>query len=302
MTRRGIVLFALMSVIWGIPYLFIRVAVAEITPATLVFARTTLGAAILVPIALARIDVREVLARWQWVVAFAAVEIAVPWVLLGSAEQHLSSSLTGLLIAGVPLVGTLIAFVSGGADRLPRTAVGGLLVGLVGVAAIVGADYEASDLGALLGVAVVVVGYALGPAILSRRLAGVPSIGVMATSLLLCALLYAPVAAVQAPAALPSPAVIVSVLILGSVCTAAAFLLFAELISEVGPVRATVITYINPAVAAVLGVLVLRESFTIGMAVGFVLVIAGSVIATRAPRAEPSVEPAIEPQVASDPA
>ena len=106
MTRRGLVLFGLMSVIWGIPYLFIRVAVAEITPATLVFARTSIAAVILLPIALARVDLRAVLVRWRWVVAFAAVEIAVPWVMLGSAEQRVSSSLAALLIAGVPLVGT----------------------------------------------------------------------------------------------------------------------------------------------------------------------------------------------------
>src|SRR4051812_21182245 len=105
MTRRGLILFALMSVIWGIPYLLIRVAVAEISPAVLVLARTSLATAILLPIALVRVDLRPILARWPWLVAFAVVEIAIPWVMLGSAEQHITSSLTGLLIAGVPLVG-----------------------------------------------------------------------------------------------------------------------------------------------------------------------------------------------------
>jgi drug/metabolite transporter (DMT)-like permease len=280
MTRRGLALFALMSVIWGIPYLFIRVAVAEITPATLVFARTAIGAAILLPLATARVDLRAVLARWRWLVAFALVEVAVPWVLLGSAEQQISSSLAGLLIAGVPLVGAVIALATG-AERIGRTGLAGLLVGLAGVAAIVGGDFAASDVTALLAIAVVVVGYALGPAILARRLADVSSLGVMALSLSLCAILYAPVAAIGAPAALPSPAVIVAVAILGTLCTAAAFLLFAALIAEVGPVRATVITYVNPAVAAVLGVLVLRETFTLPMAAGFALVIVGSALATR---------------------
>ena len=195
MTRRGLVLFGLMSVIWGIPYLFIRVAVAEITPATLVLARTALATAILLPIALARVDLRPVLARWRWVVAFAAVEIAIPWVALGSAEQHLSSSLTGLLIAGVPLVGTAIALATGGADRLSRTGLVGLLVGLIGVAAIVGGDYATTDPTALLQIVVVVVGYAVGPAILARRLGGLPTVGVMALSLALCAVVYIPIAA-----------------------------------------------------------------------------------------------------------
>ena len=293
MTRRGLVLFALMSVIWGIPYLFIRVAVAEITPATLVLARTAIAAAILLPIALARVDLRPVLARWRWVVAFAAVEIAIPWVALGSAEQHLSSSLTGLLIAGVPLVGTTLALATGGADRLSRAGLLGLLIGLVGVAAIVGGDYATSDPTALFQIAIVVVGYAVGPAILARRLGGLPTVGVMALSLALCAVVYVPIAAGQLPSALPSTNVIASIAILAVVCTAAAFLVFAALIDEIGPVRATVITYINPAVAAVLGVLVLHENFSVAMGIGFALVILGSTLATRPARVveSPGVAP-----------
>jgi drug/metabolite transporter (DMT)-like permease len=280
-TRRGLVLFGLMSVIWGIPYLFIRVAVAEITPSALVLARTGLAAAILLPIALARVDLRPVLARWRWVVAFAAIEIAIPWVALGSAEQHLSSSLTGLLIAGVPLVGTTLALATGGADRLGRTGLLGLLIGLVGVAAIVGGDYATSDPTALLQVAVVVVCYAVGPAILARRLGGLPTVGVMALSLALCAVVYVPIAAVQLPTVVPSTNVLASIVILAVVCTAAAFLVFGALIDEIGPVRATVITYVNPAVAAVLGVLVLNETFSVAMGIGYALVILGSTLATR---------------------
>ena len=284
MTRRGIVLFGLMSVIWGIPYLFIRVAVAEITPAMLVLARTALAAVILLPIALARVDLRPILARWPWVVAFAAIEIAVPWIALGSAERHLSSSLTGLLIAGVPLVGTTLALATGGADRLGRGGLLGLLIGLVGVAAIVGGDYATSDPTALLQIVVVVVGYAVGPAILARRLGGLPTVGVMALSLALCAVVYIPIAAADIPSVMPSTNVVASVVILAVVCTAVAFLVFAALIDEVGPVRATVITYVNPAVAAVLGVLVLHEQFSPAMAIGFALVILGSALATRPSR------------------
>ncbi|HEY7827927.1 MAG TPA: DMT family transporter, partial [Candidatus Limnocylindrales bacterium] len=121
MTRRGIILFALMSVIWGIPYLFIRVAVAEISPAVLVFARTGIGALILLPIAVIRADLPAILGRWRWVVAFAAIEIAIPWVMVGSAEQRVSSSLAALLIAGTPLVSAALALATGGADRTSRT-------------------------------------------------------------------------------------------------------------------------------------------------------------------------------------
>jgi drug/metabolite transporter (DMT)-like permease len=227
---------------------------------------------------------RPILARWHWVVAFAAVEIAIPWIALGSAERHLSSSLTGLLIAGVPLVGTALAVATGGADRLGRAGLLGLLIGLLGVAAIVGGDYATSDPTALLQIVVVVVGYAVGPAILARRLGGLPTVGVMALSLALCAVVYVPIAAADIPSAMPSTNVVASVVILAVVCTAVAFLVFAALIDEVGPVRATVITYVNPAVAAVLGVLVLHEQFTPAMAIGFVLVILGSALATRPSR------------------
>jgi drug/metabolite transporter (DMT)-like permease len=279
------VLFALMSVIWGIPYLFIRVAVAEITPATLVLGRTAIASAILLPIALVRVDLRPILARWRWVVAFSAIEIAIPWVMLGSAEQHLSSSLAGLLIAGVPLVGSTFALATGGADRLGRTGLVGLLIGFVGVAAIVGVDFATSDTTAMLQIAAVVVCYAVGPAILSRRLGGLPAVGVMALSLALCAVVFVPIAIVQWPSVVPSTNVLASVAILALVCTAAAFLVFAALIDELGPVRATVITYVNPGVAAVLGVFVLHETFTVAMGIGFALVILGSTLATRPSRA-----------------
>jgi drug/metabolite transporter (DMT)-like permease len=293
MTRRAIVLFGVMSLIWGIPYLFIRVAVAEIQPATLVFARTGLAALILVPFALLRTDVRPVLRRWRWVAAFAAIEIGVPWVFLASAEQRVSSSLAGLLVAGVPLVGVVVSLATRGRDRFGAREVAGLLVGLVGVAAIVGVDLTASNSGALLEMALVVVCYAIGPAILARRLGGLPSVGVMAVSLSLCALAYAPIVAVRPPAVLPGPDVLAAITILAVVCTAVAFLLFSALIDEIGPVRATVITYVNPAVAAVLGVLVLSESFSVGMVVGFALVILGSAIATRSPAGPPDAEVAV---------
>jgi drug/metabolite transporter (DMT)-like permease len=291
-TRRALVLFCLMSVIWGIPYLFIRVAVDEISPATLVFARTTIAALVLLPIAFLRFDVRLVLRHWRWVAAFAVVEVGIPWVLLGSAEQHVTSSLAGLLVAGVPLVGTVLAVATGGRDRVHRRGVLGLLIGLVGVAAIVGSNIGVSDPTAFLEIAVVVVGYAVGPAILARRLAGVPSVGVMAFSLSLCALVYAPIAVIQRPAVVPSASVLVSVVILGLVCTAAAFVLFSALIDEIGPVRATVITYINPAVASLLGIVVLNESFTAGMAIGLGLVIVGSTLATRGTSASQASSPA----------
>ena len=300
MSRRGLGLFAFMAVVWGIPYLFIRIAVAEISPATLVLLRTGIAAAILLPIALARVDLRPILAQWRWVVTFTVIEIAIPWVMLGSAEQHLSSSLTGILIAGTPLVGTVFALLTGGADRLGRTGLVGLAIGILGVAAIVGGDFGASDVTALLQLVVVVIGYAIGPAILARRLGGLSSLGVMAISLALCAVAFVPIAVPELPSAMPSTNVVIAVAVLAVLCTAAAFIVFAALIDEIGPVRATVITYVNPAVAAVLGVIVLRETFTVSMAVGFALVLLGSAIATR--RSGPAADAEARALVAAAPA
>jgi drug/metabolite transporter (DMT)-like permease len=294
MSRRGLVLFAAMCLAWGIPYLLIRVAVAEMSPGVLVFARTGLAAAILLPIALLRADLRAVLRHWPWIVAFAVIEIAFPWVLLASAEQQISSSLAGLLIAGVPLVGAAIGTIVGGADRVGRRQLAGLLLGFAGVAVIAGGDFRADSAAALVQVAVVVVCYAVGPFILAHRLAGVSSLGVMAVSLTLSAVLVLPLALLDWPASPPSEAALASIVVLAAVCTAAAFLMFAALIAEVGPVRATVITYVSPAVAAVLGVLVLQETLTPAMLVGFALAISGSTLATRRPEMPDPEAAAIE--------
>jgi drug/metabolite transporter (DMT)-like permease len=294
MTRRGLLLFAAMSIVWGIPYLLIRVAVAEVSPAVLVFARTALATLILLPIALVRLDLGSVLRHWRWVVTFALVEIAIPWVMLGAAEQTISSSLTGLLIAGVPLVGAAVAAAVGGPDRVGRRQLTGLLIGFAGVAVIAAGDLNADNAVALLQVAVVVVCYAFGPFILSRRLVGVPSLGIMGLSLALTALLYTPIAIIDWPTVPPSADALIAIAILGVVCTAAAFLLFAALIREVGPVRSTVITYVNPVVAAVLGVLILDETLTPSMLGGFALAIVGSVLATRRPEAPEAEVAAVE--------
>ncbi|HSS60583.1 MAG TPA: DMT family transporter [Candidatus Limnocylindrales bacterium] len=295
MSRRGLLLFAAMCVIWGIPYLLIRVAVGEISPAVLVFLRTGLAAVILLPLAFTRGGgLGAIGSRWPALLAFAAVEVAAPWFFLSSAEQHISSALAGLLISAVPLVSLVIAIAFANRQQIGAVNVAGLLLGLAGVACIVGFDLRASNATALIEMAIVVVGYSLGPAILARWLTGIPAVTVNGVALGLCCLAYAPVAAVQWPHALPSLSVLGAVAVLAVVCTALAFLLFFALIAEVGPVRATVITYINPAIAAMLGVLVLHESLTIGMGLGFVLVLAGSTLATR--RGQPSPAPARAPE------
>jgi drug/metabolite transporter (DMT)-like permease len=284
--RRGWMLFAAMCFIWGIPYLMIRVAVREVSPSSLVLFRTGLAALLLLPLAAARGELVPLRRRLLPLAAFAGVEIAVPWIALATAEQRLSSSLTGLLIAAVPLVGVVIAATTGTRERPGRQNLAGLLIGIAGVAAIVGLDVKGASAAPLAELALVAVCYAVGPAILQRWLSDLPSLGVIAASLGLVALVYVPIALFSLPTHVPRASVVASIVGLAVVCTALAFVLFFELIAEAGPVRATVITYVNPAVAAVLGVAVLSERFTVGMAIGFALVLAGSLLATRAtPRA-----------------
>jgi drug/metabolite transporter (DMT)-like permease len=273
-----------MCVIWGVPYLMIRVAVRELSPVTLVFGRTAIGALLLAPVALLRSDLRPLLERWRPLLAYTAIEVAIPWVLLARAETKVSSSLTGLLIAAVPLVGALAVTLTGDREQQGSRRWAGLLVGLVGVAAIVGFDLGVVNTFAIAEIGLVAVCYAIGPIILSRHLAGLPALDVVTASLVLTAIVYAPLAAARWPSTLPSGRVLASVVGLAVLCTAIAFLVFFALIGEVGPVRATVITYVNPVVAAVLGVSVLGEHVTWGMGAGFVLVLIGCVLATgRAP-------------------
>jgi len=281
-----------MCVIWGVPYLMIRVAVRELAPSMLVLLRTGIATLLLLPIAAARGELRPLLPRWKPLVIFAAVEITIPWLFLARAEQHITSSLAGLLIAAVPLVGTAVLFVIGGDDGVDGRRLLGLVVGIVGVAALVGIDVGDLNVVALFEVAIVVVGYAVGPIILSRSLRGAPALGVVSASLALTTLVYLPAVFFALPDRWPSGRVVASVAGLAVLCTAIAFLLFFALISEVGPVRATVITYVNPAVAAVLGVLVLDEELTLGMAVGFALILFGSVLATSRARQPAELETA----------
>jgi drug/metabolite transporter (DMT)-like permease len=287
MSKRGWLLFAALSVIWGIPYLLIKVALDDLTPGTLVFGRTALAALFLVPIAAKRGLLRPVLAKWPSLLAYTVVELAAPWFLLSRAEQSLSSSLAGLLIATVPLIGALAVLFVGSSshdDRLDGRRMIGLLVGLAGVGVLVGVDVSGSDLWAVVAIMFTAIGYATGPIIIARKFADLPTLGVIAASLGIAAIAYAPVAVIQHPTHL-SAKVAWSVVGLAVICTALAFIVFFALISEVGPARATVITYVNPAIALLLGVLLLNEPFTVGIAVGFPLILAGCFLATSRNRA-----------------
>ena len=272
-----------MCVIWGIPYLLIKIAVRDLTPGTLVWARTAFAGLLLLPLAASRRELRPLLGYWKPVLAYTAVEIAVPWFLLSNAELKLSSSLSGLLVAAVPLVGVVLGRITGSSEHMGTVQIGGLLLGLVGVGALVGFDVHTSDAAAVATMGIVVTCYAGGPQIIKRHLGEAPPLGVVTASLLLTAIAYTPVAIVQWPRHVPAASVISSVAVLVTVCTALAFLVFFALIAEIGAVRSTVITYLNPAVALLLGATILGERVTVGMGAGFVLVLAGSALATRRP-------------------
>ena len=279
MTRRGWVLFAAMCVLWGIPYLLIKVA--EVSVAVLVFARTALGALVLLPLAVRPGAVTVVRAHWRALLVFALVQIIGPWALLSDAERVLDSSLTGLLVAAVPIIAVLAGRVAGDTERLGPLRWAGLGLGLAGVALLAAPHVNAGSGFAIGEVLLVAVGYAVGPIIAARKLGEVPNMLVTASCLGFAALVYLPPALLTMPAALPAPEVLLALAGLGLLCTAAAFVLFFELIGEVGPTRAVVFTYVNPAVAVAAGVLLLGEPLTATVLAAFVLILLGSVLATR---------------------
>lgn len=281
MSRRGLVLFIALGVIWGIPYLLIKVAVEYVDPAFVVFARVALGALILIPIVLIRRQLHLLRGHWPWVIVFALVELTFTLLALSWAEQRISSSLAALLIAAVPIVGTVLASRLGlDAHITPRRLVG-LAIGFLGVAMLVGLDISGSTALAIAALAITVLGYALGPIVIEKKLHDVPNLPVIAAALAINTVIYLPFGILQWPTQPVPASAWLSLVVLGVVCTALAFVMLFMLIAEIGASRAQVITYINPAVAVVLGVLVLSEPVTLGIAIGFPLVLIGSWLGTR---------------------
>jgi drug/metabolite transporter (DMT)-like permease len=272
-----------LGIIWGLPYFFIKIAVQEVSPLLLAFSRVALATLILMPIAWRRGALRS-LGRYKMpICAFALVEFVIPFSLISLGERWISSSITGILIAMVPLSIALLQRFFGVRESLGVGRIIGLSLGFIGVAALLGTGPISWPLGwAGVGcMLLATLGYALGPLIIQRHLQGLDSIGPLAASLAVAsAILFIPAAA-EFPAALPSAAAVVSIVILGVVCTAVAMLLMFYLVRHAGASRASVITYINPVVATLLGVLVLREQLGIGGYSAFALILLGSWLATR---------------------
>jgi drug/metabolite transporter (DMT)-like permease len=274
-----------MSVIWGVPYLMIKVAVEGVSVPVLVFVRTAVGAAVLLPLALRGRQLAGLRRHWRPLAAFAAIEIIVPWWLLSDAERHLTSSMTGLLIAASPIVAVVAGRLTGDAERLGPARVAGLAAGLVGVAVLAAPELRGGEPWAIVEVLLVAVCYATAPIIAARRLNDVPALPMTAVCLTGAALVYTPPAILTWPAALPATEVLLALAGLGLICTALAFLVFFALIREAGPSRALVFTYVNPAVAVAAGVAVLAEPLNATIMIAFALILGGSVLATTRPRA-----------------
>ena len=275
--------FIALGIIWGVPYFFIKLAVQELSPLVVAWARITLAALILLPIAWRRGALRPLRAHKAAVCTFAVVEFAIPFVAISFGERWIDSSLTGILIAAVPLTIVLISRFFGLAEHLGAARLLGLALGLAGVAALLGFGSIKGLLG-WTGVACMVVatlGYAIGPLIIQRHFRGLDSIGPVAMSLLVASIVLLVPAALAMPRSTPSALALSSIAMLGVVCTAAAMLLMFYLVGHAGASRASIVTYINPAIATLLGVLLLSEHLGVGGYAGFALILLGSWLATR---------------------
>jgi drug/metabolite transporter (DMT)-like permease len=288
------VLFVTVSVIWGIPYLFIKVAVDDgVPPAFLAWTRVVIGAVVLVGLAWRAGLLHGLRPRLRWLAAFAVAEIVGPFPLIAWGEQHVDSGLAAILIAAVPLFVALLALRFDAEERAHGARLVGLVVGLVGVGVLVGVDLSGTR-DELLGAAALLaaaLGYAVAPLlILKRHLADLDPRVTMGVSLVIAGLLLAPAAAYDPPSAAPTAAALVAIFVLGLVCTAGGLTLYAMLISEIGPGRAAVITYVNPVVAVALGMAFLDERPGVGAVLGLGMILAGSWLATRPPAVGPDAQ------------
>jgi drug/metabolite transporter (DMT)-like permease len=272
-----------MSLLWGIPYLFIKVAVdGGMPPAFIAWVRVTLASAILLVLAKRAGLLPTLRGKGRWLLVYALVEIVIPFPLIAAGEQHVASSLAAIIIAAVPLFIALLAIRFDPEERATGSRLAGLFVGLLGVVVLMGIDV-AGDSEELLGAAAILVaafGYAVGPMTLKARLSAIDPRATMGASLAISAVVLTPFAALDPPHESPSAEVIVSLLVLGILCTALAFVIFGALIAEIGPGRALVITYVNPVVAVALGVIVLDERPGPGSVAGLLLILAGSWLST----------------------
>jgi drug/metabolite transporter (DMT)-like permease len=283
MSRRAWILFASVSVIWGVPYLFIKVALdGGASPMLVAWGRVAIGAALLLPIAWKLGYLDGLRAKARPLVAFSIAECGLPWWLIPLGEQHVSSSLAAILIASLPLVTALLAFRIDHTERVRGLRLAGLFVGLAGVVLLLGIDVggQAGELLGALAILGATLCYATGLFIVKRHFADVNPIGAVAVALAISTVMLAPAGISSIPGSEVSEGAIASIVVLGAVCSALALILFFNLIADVGATRASVITYVNPAVAVLLGVAILGESLGPAAVAGMLLILAGSWFST----------------------
>ena len=286
MSRRNLILFILAGFLWGIPYLFIRVAVDPdngFSPAIVVFIRVFIGALILIPISIYDKSLFVAIKGWKYIAVYALFEMVIPWILIGTAEQSISSGLAGLLVASVPIFSTIIASMYGDNSVWHPRRLFGMAVGFLGVFLLVGIESftGSSDPIAILMILGASVGYAYAVIYITRKMPGVSGVAINAIAMAMTALFYSPALFLLWPDHKISLSATYSVIALGVFSTGIAFAIFFTVMAEIGPTRASLVTYMNTAFAVVLGVLILSEPLTIGIIVGLPLVLIGSYLASR---------------------
>jgi len=286
MSRRALFHFAVSGLFWGIPYLLMKVAVRDFPPAVIVCGRVTIGALILIPIAIHQKVLKDAIRGWRYVLPYALFEMMIPWILITNAEKKISSGLAGLLIATVPIWSTVFASMTGDKTVWHSKRLVGMLVGFVGLVGLVG--YESivggSDPLSIAMMLVTAMSYSFAVNMISQKLPDVSGIAINGLAMVFTAIAYAPLMIVQFPAtSTVSKESAISLLTLGIFSTAIAFISFFIVLKEIGPARASIGTYVNTAVAVVLGVLILSEPLTIGIIIGLPLVMIGSFLASRKP-------------------
>lgn len=285
MSRKGWALFALVGVLWGVPYLFMKVAVDELATPVIVFARLFIGAVVLIPLALSQKAIRSALQFWPYIALYAILEMVIPWSLITNAQKDLSSGVVALLVATVPIWATLFAHHTGDSTAAHRTRIFGIAIGLVGIAFLVGFETlnDVGNIRALVQVLIASVSYAYAVNMITRKAPGVSGIAINGLAMLLSTVIFAPLALTHLPTETPSSNAVLATIGLGVICTAFAFWVFFLVLDEIGAARASLVVYPNTAVAVILGIFFLDEKITLAIGIGLPLVLIGSYFASRKP-------------------
>lgn len=289
MSRRGWLLFSLVGLLWGVPYLFMKVAIEELSTPMIVFSRLVIGASLLVPLALKAGALKGAVKYWKYIALYAVLEMVIPWTLITNSQRSLSSGVVALLVATVPIWATLFAHHSGDSTAANRTRIFGIAIGLVGISLIVGIESvsDFTNFVALAQILIAAASYAFAVNMITRKAPGTSGIAINGIAMTISAVIFAPFAINTWPSEVPSNEAILSTVGLGVICSGLAFWIFFLLLEEIGPARASLVVYPNTAVAVVLGVLILREEITLALAIGLPLVLAGSYLASRKPTSQP---------------